>query len=198
MSRASASCALAERIGLSAGEVEDIRYAAMLHDVGKLHVPDRILLKSGRLLPAEWDVMRRHTVWGAEIMGSSAAFESARTIARWHHEDWDGTGYPDGLRHEAIPLAARIVRLADVFDALRTDRPYKPAWELERCLEEIERNAGRQFDPDLVGTFISIVERQPAASPIVAVRAVIRDPSLVPDASNAARSRLTRARAISR
>ena len=171
------SAALAERIGLSADEVEDIRYAAMLHDVGKLHVPDHILLKSGPLLPSEWEVMRSHTIWGAKIMGSSAAFESARAIARWHHEDWDGAGYPDGLRHDAIPLGARIVRLADVFDALRTDRPYKPAWELERCLEEIQRNAGRQFDPELVETFISLVEREPSASPIVAVRAVMPDPA---------------------
>ncbi len=172
------SAALAERIGLPAAEVEDIRYAAMLHDVGKLHVPDRILLKSGPLLPDEWDVMRRHTVWGAKIMGSSPAFESARAIARWHHEDWDGAGYPDGLRHDRIPLGARIVRLADVFDALRTERPYKPAWELERCLEEIQRNAGRQFDPDLVRAFISVVEGEPAASPIVAVRAVTPAPGI--------------------
>jgi HD domain len=186
------SAALAERIGLTAAEIEDIRYSAMLHDVGKLHVPDRILLKPGPLLPDEWDLMRQHTVWGARIMGSSSAFETARAIARWHHEDWDGAGYPDGLRREAIPLVARMVRLADVFDALRSDRPYKPAWEFERCLEEIQRNAGRQFDPDLVPPFISIVEGQPAASPIVAVRAVKVDPALRPVATQRPRSGLRR------
>jgi HD-GYP domain-containing protein (c-di-GMP phosphodiesterase class II) len=123
-------------------------------------------------------------------MGSSSAFETARAIARWHHEDWDGAGYPDGLRHEAIPLVARIVRLADVFDALRSDRPYKPAWEIERCLEEIWSNAGRQFDPDLVPIFISIVEGQPSESPILAVRAVTVDPALRPAARLRPRSGL--------
>jgi putative nucleotidyltransferase with HDIG domain len=184
------TAALAERIGMAKAEVEDVRYAAMLHDVGKLHVPDRILLKPGPLLPDEWELMRQHTVWGAKIMGSSSAFETARAIARWHHEDWDGAGYPDGLRKDAIPLVARIVRLADVFDALRSDRPYKPAWEIERCLEEIQLNAGRQFDPDLVPTFISIVEGQPSESPIVAVRAVIIDPALRPAARLRPRSGL--------
>jgi putative nucleotidyltransferase with HDIG domain len=174
------SAALADRIGLPTSEVEDIRFAAMLHDVGKLHVPDRILLKSGSLTPDEWEVMRSHTVWGAKIMGSSAAFASAREIARWHHEDWDGRGYPDGLRHEAIPLAARIVHLADVFDALRTDRAYKPAWELERCIDEIERNAGRQFDPELARAFIAMIEQEPPASPIVTVRSVMPDLPLMP------------------
>jgi hypothetical protein len=184
------SSALAERIRMSPAEVEDLGYAAMLHDVGKLHVPDRILLKPGPLLPDEWELMRQHTVWGAKIMGSSSAFETARAIARWHHEDWDGAGYPDGLRHEAIPLVARIVRLADVFDALRSDRPYKPAWEMERCLEEIWSNAGRQFDPDLVPIFISIVEGQPAESAILAVRAVTVDPALRPAARLRPRSGL--------
>jgi putative two-component system response regulator len=105
--------------------------------------------------------MRQHTTLGESILGQSAAFEQARVIARWHHENWDGTGYPDGLRREEIPLPARIVRLADVFDALRSERPYKPAWDLARCLEEISRNAGRQFDPDLVPIFLAIIEGAP-------------------------------------
>jgi HD-GYP domain-containing protein (c-di-GMP phosphodiesterase class II) len=95
-------------------------------------------------------------------------------IARWHHENWDGTGYPDGLRREEIPLPARIVRLADVFDALRSERPYKPAWELSRCLEEIDRNAGRQFDPELVPIFLAIIESAPLG-PWVARRVAVSE-----------------------
>jgi HD-GYP domain-containing protein (c-di-GMP phosphodiesterase class II) len=88
-------------------------------------------------------------------------------ICRWHHENWDGSGYPDGLRGEKIPLPARIVRLVDVFDALLSDRPYKPAWDLERCLDEIGRNAGRQFDPELVPIFLALIERTPLDIPSV-------------------------------
>ena len=153
------SAQLARSVGMSEDTVDDFGFAAMLHDVGKLHVPDRILLKPGALDEAEWTVMRRHTIWGEQILGGSSAFERARVICRSHHENWDGSGYPDGLRGERIPLPARIVRLVDVFDALLSDRPYKPAWDLERCLEEIGRNAGRQFDPELVPIFLAMIER---------------------------------------
>jgi hypothetical protein len=168
------SAELAQRVGLDAAAVEDARFAAMLHDVGKLHVPDRILLKPGKLDPSEWEIMRQHTTLGETILGHSPAFEQARMIARWHHENWDGTGYPDGLRREEIPLPARIVRLADVFDALRSERPYKPAWELSRCLEEIDRNAGRQFDPELVPIFLAIIESAPLG-PWVARRVAVSE-----------------------
>ena len=155
------SARLARSVGMPEDTVADFGFAAMLHDVGKLHVPDRILLKPGALNDAEWSIMRRHTTWGAEILGGSSAFERARVICRWHHENWDGSGYPDRLRGEKIPLPARIVRLVDVFDALLSDRPYKPAWDLERCLDEIDRNAGRQFDPELVPIFLALIERTP-------------------------------------
>jgi hypothetical protein len=150
---------LAEAVGMDAAAVDGLGYAAMLHDVGKLHVPDRILLKPGPLDPEEWEIIRRHTTIGASIMGHSSGFELARTVARSHHENWDGSGYPDGLRALSIPLAARIVRLVDVFDALRSRRPYKPAWPFERCLEELVAGAGRQFDPDLAPTFVALLER---------------------------------------
>jgi putative two-component system response regulator len=133
----------------------------MLHDVGKLHVPDRILRKPGRLTRAEWRIVQQHTIWGERILGSTDGFEMARTIARSHHENIDGSGYPDGLAGDAIPLVAKIVRIVDVFDALRSDRPYKPAWELDRCLEEIERDAGKVFDPDLAAEFLRLFEFVP-------------------------------------
>lgn len=150
------SAELGMRAGLSVAQIEDLRFAGMLHDVGKLHVPDRILQKPGRLTRAEWRLVQQHTIWGERILGSTDGFEMARRIARSHHENIDGSGYPDGLIGDAIPLVARIVRIVDVFDALRSDRPYKPAWELDRCLEEIERDAGTVFDAHLATEFLAL------------------------------------------
>ncbi len=151
------SATLAEHAGLSSAAVGDVRFAAMLHDVGKLHVPDSILMKPGRLTPEEFAIVREHCVWGERILGSSNGFQLARRICRSHHENWDGSGYPDGLMWEGIPVVARIVHITDVFDALSNKRPYKSAWPLERCLEEIERQAGRMFDPELVALFLPLV-----------------------------------------
>jgi PAS domain S-box-containing protein/putative nucleotidyltransferase with HDIG domain len=152
-----AAALIARQIRLSAGEVAIIREAAPLHDIGKLAIPDGILLKPGRLTQAERAEMQTHTVAGARILEGSShpVLQRASTIAATHHERWDGSGYPRGLRGEEIPLAGRIVAVADVFDALTHERPYKEAWPVEEALEEIRRGAGSQFDLHVVEAFLA-------------------------------------------
>jgi response regulator RpfG family c-di-GMP phosphodiesterase len=149
------SALMAEQLGLARDFVERIRLAAPLHDVGKLGISDVILLKPGKLTPEEFELMKRHTRIGAEILGEggSRLLELSQEIALTHHEWWDGSGYPAGLRGDSIPLAGRIVALADVFDALTHARPYKPAWPIDEGVTEIDRLAGRQFDPAVVDAF---------------------------------------------
>ncbi|MEX2547176.1 MAG: HD-GYP domain-containing protein [Chloroflexota bacterium] len=154
---------LARAAGLDDSQVREISWSAMLHDVGKLRVPDRVLLKPGRLEEDEWALIRQHPTWGEELLRADEGFALARQIARWHHENWDGSGYPDGLRQEAIPLPARIVRVVDVFDALRSERPYKPAWPMDRVMDELTAMRGRGLDPDLVDLFMLKHQRPPAA-----------------------------------
>lgn len=131
---------------------DDLLNAAPMHDVGKIGIPDAVLRKPGPLDAAEWEIMRSHPRIGAEIIGEhrSGILNMARVIALCHHEKWDGSGYPAGLAGEAIPLEARIVALADVFDALTSRRPYKEPWPLDQVLNHIEAEAGRHFDPALV------------------------------------------------
>jgi len=148
---------LAGSTGMDEQRAADVGWSAMLHDVGKLHVPDKILLKPGPLTAAEWKIMRQHTIWGAEILAHGDGFETARIIARSHHENWDGSGYPDGLRTDGIPLEARIVRVCDSFDAMTSRRPYKEPQTEEWALEELARFAGAQFDPELVRLFIDAI-----------------------------------------
>jgi hypothetical protein len=147
---------LAVATGASAAEAERVGWSAMLHDVGKLRVPDRILLKPGRLDADEWELIMRHAAWGEELLDGGEHFDLARRIARWHHENWDGTGYPDGLSGTRIPFEARIVRIADVYDALRAERPYKPAWTDEQALTEIRRVRGVHLDPELTDLFLAL------------------------------------------
>ncbi len=149
---------IAKEMALPPARVELIRRAAPLHDVGKIGVPDNILLKPGRLTPEEFEIIKPHTTIGAALLsgGHSAMVKIAESIALTHHERWDGNGYPVGLKAEDIPLEGRIVSIADVFDALSHDRPYKKAWPLEECIAEIERNSGRQFDPQVVTAFLEL------------------------------------------
>jgi putative nucleotidyltransferase with HDIG domain len=146
---------LAEQLGLPAAQVSLIQQAAPLHDIGKVAIPDAILLKAGRLTEEEHLVMRRHAVAGAAILSgsNSAVLRLAQEIALTHHEWWDGTGYPSGLSGTDIPLSGRIVALADVLDALLHERPYKRAWPFDAAASEIHRLSGRQFDPAVVAAF---------------------------------------------
>jgi len=146
---------IAKQMGLPADQVNLLQQAAPLHDIGKVAIPDAILLKAGRLTPEEHLVMRRHSVAGAAILSgsNSAVLRLAQEIALTHHEWWDGTGYPSGLSGTDIPLSGRIVALADVLDALLHERPYKHAWHVDAASAEIHRLSGRQFDPAVVAAF---------------------------------------------
>jgi putative nucleotidyltransferase with HDIG domain len=145
---------LARELGLGDRQVTLIHRAAPLHDIGKIAIPDSILLKPGRLTEDEFEVVKTHAVLGARVLaGGSDVLETAEAIARHHHERWDGGGYPGGLAGEAIPIAARLVHLADVFDVLLHERPYKDSWTVEAAVEEIERGAGTDFDPAAVRVF---------------------------------------------
>lgn len=150
--------ALALAIGCSPNWADDLLHAAPMHDVGKIGIPDAVLLKPGPLTEDEWHTMRQHPLIGAEILGhhNSTILQMARSIALTHHEKWDGTGYPYGLRGEDIPLGARIVALADVFDALTSERPYKRAWSVDEALAHIQSQAGLHFDPNLIAPFIAL------------------------------------------
>ena len=145
---------ICEGLGLSFEESEQIAFFSIMHDVGKIHIPDSILQKPGLLTSKERTVMQTHSIAGEKILGNKPFYETAREIARSHHERWDGNGYPDGLKGEAIPLAARIVAVADVFDALINERPYKKAWPIENAIEEMKILSGHSFDPEILEVFL--------------------------------------------
>jgi putative two-component system response regulator len=150
---------ICKSLGLPPGEIEQISFFSMLHDVGKIHIADRILLKLGPLTDEEFETMKKHTLIGEKILGKRPFYATAREIARSHHEHWDGTGYPDGLKREAIPLSARIVAVADVFDALTHDRHYKKAWPVATAISDMSLLSGRQFDPEVMGAFLDVFSR---------------------------------------
>jgi putative two-component system response regulator len=152
---------LARAAGWSPAEVERIRMAAPMHDIGKIGVPDAILRKPAGLTPEEYDVMKQHTVIGGRLLAgsNSSILTLAREIALAHHERWDGKGYPSGIAGEAIPEAARILSIVDVYDALTSDRPYRRAMKEEVVLKMMLAEQGRQFDPVLLTTFFSVLDQ---------------------------------------
>lgn len=143
--------------GMGEEEADILHQASPMHDVGKIGIPDQILQKPGKLNDQEWETMKNHTVFGAKIIGehNNELLRYAKIIALTHHEKWDGSGYPAGLTGEKIPVMGRIVSLADVFDALISERPYKKAWSVDRILSFFEENRAKHFDPDLVSIFVN-------------------------------------------
>jgi putative two-component system response regulator len=171
--RMSCYCALlAESLRWPPGEVEILKHASLLHDVGKIGIPDAILLKPGKLEEEEWEIMKQHTTLGARILrGSPSKFLQAGEVIAWtHHEKWDGTGYPRGLAQEDIPLMGRICAVADVFDALTSVRPYKKAFPNEKAYQILREGRGTHFDPQLVDRFLEHLEE------VVAIQEQYRDP----------------------
>jgi putative two-component system response regulator len=171
--RMSEYCAVIARgLDLPHGEVELILHASRMHDVGKIAVPDSILGKPSSLDEAEWAVMKRHTTIGGRILdnSSSAILQAGRVIALCHHERWDGSGYPGGLAGEAIPLWGRICAVADVFDAVTSERPYKPAYSIDQALNIVRNGRGTQFDPRVVDVFFDKLDE------ILEIVALYREP----------------------
>lgn len=166
------SSIIAKNMNLPESYVERIKLAAPMHDIGKVGIPDSILLKPGKLTHNEMQIMREHTTLGAKILSGSQSLliKLAYDIALTHHEKYDGTGYPYGLQGEEIPLCGRIVSVADVFDALTTERVYKPAWETEEALNFIKENSGKHFDPKCVDAFFEGIQE------IIEIKKNLKDP----------------------
>lgn len=148
---------LATRLGVKQTDLIHIRRGAILHDIGKVAIPDQILFKPGPLVEEEWNIMRRHPDIAVELLSPVSYLEPALEIPHWHHEKWNGTGYPDGLHQENIPFSARLFALADVYDALISKRPYRSAWSKQEAVQYIESQAGIHFDPRIVPEFLDLV-----------------------------------------
>ncbi|HLB61581.1 MAG TPA: HD-GYP domain-containing protein [Actinomycetota bacterium] len=165
--------ALARRIEPSLGASVELGYGFFLHDIGKVGVPEGVLCKRGPLSEKEWEVMRAHPVIGAQIVEPMRFLGPAVDVVRHHHERFDGAGYPERLRGEEIPLVARMFALADSFDAMTSDRPYRRAMPAEQALEEIAEHAGTQFDPEVAKVFIRLVEDDELADEPAGVSALL-------------------------
>ena len=151
------SARLAEALGLSAEEIGHLRRGALLHDIGKLAIPDEILLKPGALNDVERRVMEQHPVYAKQMLAQVAFLQPSIGVAYSHHERWDGLGYPEGLKGEEIPLSARIFAVVDQWDALSSDRPYRKAWSREKVVTYFRENAGKIYDPEIVDVFLTII-----------------------------------------
>ncbi len=147
---------IAREMGIREEELVHIRRGALLHDIGKLGVPDNVLFKPGKLTDEEWKVMKRHTTLARELLSPIDFLRPSLDIPYCHHEKWDGTGYPRGLKGNAIPLSARIFAVVDVWDALGSDRPYRLAWSREKVEGYLRDNAGSHFDPEVAEAFLRI------------------------------------------
>ena len=155
--------ALLDALGVAA-DYPDAEFGFLLHDAGKVGIPERILSKPGPLTAAEWRVMRTHPLIGYQMVSSIPFLKGAAEIVRYHHEMFDGSGYPEALKGEEIPMPARVFSVVDAFDAMTTDRPYRAALPLDHAVTEIERMAGTQFDPEVVKVFLPLCERLRPAS----------------------------------
>lgn len=150
--------ALAKAYGITGGDLDHVRWGAILHDIGKMGIPDSILQKAENLNDAEWEVMRQHPQLAYEFLREIDFLHPALDIPTNHHEKWDGTGYPRGLKGEEIPIAARLFAIVDVWDALRSDRPYRKAWSKEKTLAHIQELSGKHFDPHVVDVFMKLIQ----------------------------------------
>lgn len=148
---------VARIMGISGQELEHVKRGALLHDIGKIGIPDSILLKPAPLSEQEWEIMKKHTIYAFEMLSPIEYLRPAIDIPYCHHERWDGSGYPRGLKGEQIPLAARIFAVVDVWDALTSDRPYRKAWPREKAMEHIKQQAGKHFDPKVVKAFFKVL-----------------------------------------
>ena len=149
-----------ERLGLGPRDLLELGLGALLHDVGKVRVADRVLSKPGPLDSAEREQVSQHPVWGAELLERVPGLERVATIVRHHHERWDGTGYPEGLRGNRIPVASRIVAVCDAYEAMTSPRPYRAAWPPAAAAYELRAGAGTQFDPALVDCFVEVLQER--------------------------------------
>ena len=151
---------LADKLGIGKDELTHIRLGAMLHDIGKMGVPDNLLQKPGKLTEEEWRVMRKHPVYAFDWLSKINYLKQALEIPYYHHEKWDGTGYPHGLKGNQIPLSARIFAIVDVWDALLSDRPYRKAWPKKKVLTYLREQSNKHFDPKVVEAFFELLQKE--------------------------------------